>query len=169
MTRLASEPYADFFSTPKMKGMVKDMVLTDAFEQFAQAQEEGWAFSGSLEEISEHFDLPQLVDTVKVYQACVEAGADTDLFKAAQYLAPASQSPFYAVELQPSAYQTIGGIKCSGKCEALDGEGNAIAGLYVAGGDADIYSSPYYLNGTANGFSLGSGLVAGRAAGAAVI
>lgn len=165
MGRLASEPYADFFATKKMKAAAKDSVLSDARSQFDQAQEEGWAFSGTLEEIAEHFNLPQLAKTVASYQACVDAGVDTELFKGSNYLSPVATAPFYAVELQPSAYQTIGGVKCNGKCEALDGEGNAIPGLYVAGGDADIYSSPYYLNGTANGFSLGSGLVAGRAAG----
>ena len=169
MERLASEPYAGFFSTGKMKSAAKDLVLSDAFDQFAKAEDEGWACKGSLSEIAEYFGVTNLEDTVASYQTCVDDGNDTELFKDPKYLFPVSQAPFYAIELRPSAYQTIGGIKCNGDCQALDPEGNAIAGLYVAGGDADIYSSPYYLNGTANGFSLGSGLVAGEAAASTVI
>lgn len=168
MKRLAIEPYAGFFATGKMKSAAKDLVLADAADQFEKAQEEGWAFSGSLADIAERFGLANLERTVEQYEADVEAGVDTRLFKDPKYLFPVAKAPFYAIELQPSAYQTIGGIKCNAECQALDSQGNAIAGLYVAGGDADIYSSPYYLNGTANGFSLGSGLVAGWAAGEAV-
>lgn len=165
MERLSEQPYADFFATGKMKGMAKDMVLSDALEQFEKACEEGWAAKGSLGEIADRFGLSHLEQTVASYQECVTAGIDAQFFKDAKYLSPVSEAPFYAIELQPSAYQTIGGVKCNGDCQALDPEGNAISGLYVAGGDADIYSAPYFLNGTANGFSLGSGLVAGWAAG----
>lgn len=168
MKRLATEPYADFFATGKMKSAAKDMVLSDVAEQFEKAQDEGWAFAGELTDVADHFGLTNLERTVEEYEACVEAGADLQLYKNPKYLFPVAKAPFYAIELQPSAYQTIGGIKCNATCQALDPQGNAIAGLYVAGGDADVYSSPYYLNGTANGFSLGSGLVAGWAAGEAV-
>lgn len=61
---------------------------------------------------------------------------------------------------------SLGGIKCNGSCQALDADNKVIAGLYVAGGDADIHTSPYLQNGSANGFALGSGLVAGEAAAA---
>ena len=166
MARLETEQFATFFHTAKMINGAGDMVLSDAREQFAGAQAQGWAFaSDSVEGLAETCSLPGLPSAVEAYNAACAAGEDDEFYKDPSYLAPVEQGPFYAVELQPSAYMTLGGIKCSGSCQALDEDNVAISGLYVAGGDADIQSSPYLQNGSANGFALASGFIAGGAAG----
>lgn len=170
MQRLETEPFASFFKTAKMVSGAGDMVLENAREQFAEAVEQGWGFTAeTVEGLAEACSLPGLPGAVEAYNAACEAGEDDEFYKDASYLSPVEEGPFYAVELQPSAYMTLGGIKCNGSCQALDEDNVAIPGLYVAGGDADIHTSPYLQNGSANGFALGSGPVAGEAAGAAAL
>ncbi len=167
MTRLETEPFAGFFRTAKMVNGAGGMVLSNVRDQFAEAAEQGWGFSAqSVEELAQACGLAGLSEAVETYNAACEAGVDDEFYKDASYLEPMQEGPFYAIELQPSAYMSLGGIKCNGRCQALDADNVAIAGLYVAGGDADIQTSPYLQNGSANGFSLGSGLVAGEAAAA---
>lgn len=167
MSRLETEPFADFFHTVKMVKGAADMVLSNVRDQFAEASEQGWAFSAdTLGELAQVCGLAGLEETVEAYNAACEAGADDEFYKDPSYLTGLGDGPFYAIELQPSAYMSLGGIKCNGSCQALDADNKVIAGLYVAGGDADIHTSPYLQNGSANGFALGSGLVAGEAAAA---
>lgn len=170
MKRLETEPFADFFHTGKMISGAGDMVLENAREQFAEAQEQGWGFTAeTVDGLAEQCGLPGLAAAVETYNAACEAGVDDEFYKDPSYLVAVAEGPFYAVELQPSAYMSLGGIKCNGSCQALDEDNVAIAGLYVAGGDADIHTAPYLQNGSANGFALGSGLIAGEAAGAAAL
>lgn len=165
MVRLETEPFANFFHTAKMVKGAGDMVLTNARDQFAEAVGQGWAFSGdTVADLAKACGLVGLEEAVEAYNVACKEGEDDEFYKDPSYLAPIADGPFYAVELQPSAYMSLGGIKCNGSCQALDANNAAIAGLYVAGGDADIYTSPYLQNGSANGFALGSGLVAGEAA-----
>ena len=170
MARLETEPFSGFFHTGKMVRGAGDLVLENAREQFAEAVEQGWAFEAqSLADLAEALNLPMLEQSAETYDAACEAGFDGEFFTDPLYLTPVAQPPFYAIELQPSAYMSLGGIKCNGQCQALDQANVAIEGLYVAGGDADIHTAPYLQNGSANGFSLGSGLVAGEAAGKAAL
>ncbi|MBR2836106.1 MAG: FAD-binding protein [Coriobacteriales bacterium] len=170
MTRLETEPFANFFHTAKMVRGAGDKVLENAREQFAEAVEQEWGYKAdTLEELAQALSLPMLPAAVEKYNAAAEAGFDDEFFTKPEYLIPVLQAPFYAIELQPSAYMSLGGIKCNGNCQALDERNVVINGLYVAGGDADIHTAPYLQNGSANGFALGSGLIAGEAAGASAM
>lgn len=167
MTRLETEPYANFFHTAKMVKGAGETVLENAREQFAEAVEQGWGFTAeSVEELADAIGTPKLAATVATYAKACADGDDDLFYKDAAYLSAVETGPFYAIELQPSAYMTLGGIKCNGSCQALDAANVGIDGLFVAGGDADIHTAPYLQNGSANGFALGSGLLAGEAAAA---
>ena len=65
--------------------------------------------------------------------------------------------------------QGIPAIKCDGRCQAVDASNKVVSGLFVAGADADLFTSPYYAAGSANGFAVGSGLIAGEAAAEAAL
>lgn len=170
MKRWESEPLPTFLGDARMQGMFADITATDVREQFDAAVEEGWAFKAdTLEEIAEHFGLTNLVESVAAYNELCAAGEDTQFFKDPKYLASIEEGPFYAVESMPAGWLSLGGIKCNGTCQALNADNEPIPGLYVVGADADLYTSPYYAAGSANGFAIGSGLVAGEAAGAAVM
>lgn len=163
--RLSTTPAGTFFGDERMKGMFADTVMSDLADQFDAAIQEGWAFKAeTIAELGEHFGLTDLEETVKTYNAACEAGVDDLFFKDAKYLNALTEPPFYIVQSQPAGWLSLGGIKSNASCQALDADGKPVAGLYVAGVDADLFTSPYYQMASANSFALASGLIAGEAA-----
>ena len=66
-------------------------------------------------------------------------------------------------QYEPSAWVTIGGIRTNDRLQAIDGEGVAIPGLYVAGADnGTLMSAPYC---DYEGYSLMCAYCGGRLAG----
>lgn len=148
---------------PESKAHVK--VLTEAPNQLQEAIDQGWAYKAdTIEELAEHFGLDHLAETVERYNALCANGEDTDFFKAAPFLTPVNQGPFYVFEYETSAWCTLGGVKVDEYLRALNKDNEPINGLYVAGIDAgSLFTSTYYDNeGSAFGISLGSGTLAGR-------
>ncbi len=165
MERWETEPLPNFLGDERMKGMFKDVYASDVREQFEKAVEEGWAFKAdTLEELADHFGLTNLEETVSAYNEMCDAGADSQFFKDAKYMAALTKAPYYAVESMPAGWLTLGGVKCDENCQVLTADNSPIKGLFVAGADADLFTSPYYAPGSANGFAIGSGLIAGEAA-----
>ena len=79
--------------------------------------------------------------------------------------------PFYAFQYEPSAWVTIGGIRTNDRLQAIDGEGVAIPGLYVAGntmGRRLLVDYPVVVAGISLGSALTFGRLAGKNAAAAV-
>ena len=168
MKRWESEPLPNFLGDARMQGMFADVTAADVRDQFEKAVSEGWAAKAdTLAELAEAFDLPDLEATVAEYNGYCKAGRDEQFFKDPKYLAAVTEPPFYIIESMPAGWLSLGGIKCDGKCRAIDADNKPVPGLYVAGADADLYTSPYYAAGSANGFAVGSGLVAGETAGEA--
>ena len=169
--RWTEEPVSEFMGDARMKGMFGDLKVSDMEgagsldDQFNKAIEEGWACKAdSLAEIAETFALPNLEKTVEAYNALCEAGEDGQFFKDPKYLWAIKTGPFYAVESQPAGWLSLGGIKSDEYMHALDPKNDVIPGLFVVGADADLFTSPYYAPGSANGFAIGSGLIAGEQA-----
>lgn len=165
IARLATEPLSDFFGDERMKGMFANVVCSDIVTHFDTAVEEEWAYKAdSIEDLAEFFGLSNLDETVKAYNAACELGEDDLFFKDAKYLSPIKTAPFYVVQSQPAGWLSLGGIKSNASCQALDADGKPVTGLFVAGADADLFTSPYYQMASANAFALSSGLIAGEAA-----
>jgi len=51
-------------------------------------------------------------------------------------LRPLTQAPFYAMPIYPGDIGTNGGLSTNARAQVVDGEGNAIAGLYAVGNNA---------------------------------
>ncbi len=167
--RLSTEPAGDFFGDARMKSMFSEVVMSNLREQFDKAIEEGWAFKAdSIAELAEHFELTDLEQTVEEYNAACAAGEDELFFKDAKYLNALTTPPYYIIQSQPAGWLSLGGIKSNASCQALDPDGHPVDGLYVAGVDADLFTSPYYQMASANAFALSSGLIAGEAAAASL-
>lgn len=165
MKRWETEPLPVFLGDDRMKGMFADFKVPDIRDQFAKAVEEGWAFTAdTIAELAEHFKLVNLERDVAKYNELCAAGADSQFFKDPKFLAAVAEPPFYIVESMPAGWLSLGGIKCNEDCQAVDAKNQVVPGLFVAGADADLFTSPYYLPGSANGFALGSGLIAGKKA-----
>ena len=163
---LTTRPASDFFGDERMKGMFAETVMSDLEAQFDKAIGEGWAFKAdTIAELAEHFGLTNLEATVEEYNAACASGIDELFFKDAKYLNALTTPPYYVVQSQPAGWLSLGGIKSNAAGQALDADGKPVAGLYVAGADADLFTSPYYQMASGNAFALGSGLLAGENAG----
>ena len=78
-------------------------------------------------------------------------------------VAPIEQGPFYAVKVQPGCFGTFAGLKVNAHAQVLDDTGQAIAGLYAAGGDmASIMGGHYPAGGINLGPALTFGYIAAR-------
>ncbi len=169
MKRWETESLSTFLGDKRMQGMFADIVAADIREQFDKAVDEGWAYKAdTLAELAEHFDLPNLEQTIAQYNEYCNKGTDELFFKDAKYLAPIEEGPFYIVESMPAGWLSLGGIKCNARCQAVNADNKVVDGLFVAGADADLFTSPYYAAGSANGFAIGSGLIAGEEAAKAI-
>lgn len=165
--RIKSEPYGNFIDTSEptnVANFLVDLELTDMEEAVDEAVEQGWAAKGTLAEVAEAFGLENLEASVAKYNEYCEAGLDEQFYKTPEYLIPLTQEPYYLIEYNPSGYLTLGGIKCDAGCRALDANNDIVPNLFVAGTDADLWSVPYALGGSAHGFSLSSGWLAGETA-----
>lgn len=127
------------------------------------AIQEGWCWKGNtFEELEKASAIPNIVRTMNEYNELCENGIDTLLFKDPKFLKPYWQEdgPFYLIENYLGSCCTQGGIKTDGICRALNSNHAIIDGLYIAGMDADLESTPYIIGSTCHGFSVGSGYIA---------
>lgn len=101
--------------------------------------------------------------TVDRYNRQVEEGVDPDYFKAARFLIPISQSPFYAARIRPGVLVfTSMGLRIDVDARVMDTSGAPIGGLYAAGESAGDAMNEIYLG---SGYAVGSAITYGRIAG----
>ncbi len=139
--------------------------LSSIAEDAQAAADEGWCWKGAtFAELEEASGLTGLAATMERYNGFCAAGLDEDLHKDPAFLQPYDESdgPFYLIEHDLSAWTTQGGVIIDGNCRALSHGRTVIEGLYVAGTDADDNMVPYKFAGTCQGFSIGSGAIAGK-------
>lgn len=165
--RIKSEPYGNFINTSEPTNVANNLVdlqLTDIESDIDEAIEQGWAAKGTLAECAEAFGLDHLEASVEQYNEYCANGLDEQFYKDPQYLTALTQEPYYLIQYNPSGYLSMGGIKCDAGCHALDANNDYIPNLFVAGTDADLWGVPYALGGSAHGFCLSSGWLAGETA-----
>ncbi|NTU89437.1 MAG: FAD-binding protein [Actinobacteria bacterium] len=143
---------------------LKGKALEDVQVNIDAAIAAGWAFKANTpEELAEAIGAPGLVDTLAQYNEYCAAGKDDQFYKPACFLQPVTTGPLYAFQYEPSAWVTIGGIRTNDRLQAIDAEGLAINGLYVAGADnGTLMSAPYC---DYEGYSLMCAYTGGRMAG----
>jgi succinate dehydrogenase/fumarate reductase flavoprotein subunit len=98
--------------------------------------------------------------TVARYNAFVEAGIDADFGKP-KPLYKVARPPFYAAWATPVVHDSRAGLRINARCQVLDMNGEAIAGLYCGGESAGGFSQ----HGLAR--AICQGWIAGHAATAA--
>jgi fumarate reductase flavoprotein subunit len=99
------------------------------------------------------------------YNSFCEKGHDAVFGKAAKNLHPMIKPPFYAMKCYARVGETLGGVIVNEHMEILDTEGNVIPGAYIAGVLADGFQGQTYcteLSGSAMGFAVNSGRIAGE-------
>ncbi len=145
----------------------KDRILDKLPEDLEEGIQEGWvAKADTLEELAEKFNLPHLAETVERYNKYCEAGVDEEFGTAPWYLSPIAEGPFYAVQCEPSAWSTFGGVRTDDQLRALKPDNTPMMGLYVVGTDnGSMYYSPYYdVPGFCYGLCVDSGYIAANEA-----
>lgn len=166
---LSTTPIMDFISKDAFGNMAPGVqmgfegkTLTALPDMVQQGIDEGWIWKAdTAEDLAEACGMKHLADTVKTYNGYCAAGIDEEMFKEAQFLRAVDTGSLYVVELDIAAWVTLGGIKTDGYCRAVDADANPIPGLLVAGVDGDFWAVPYFEGGSAQGFCVGSGYLAG--------
>ena len=123
--------------------------------------------SDSWGEIAKWIGTPQkgLESNIREYNAHCDESYDRTFGKDRRFLEPLRTPPYYAFRCVQSFHGTIGGIKINHRMEVLDQEGKPIPGLYAGGIDTGGWESETYcitLSGSALGFALNSGRIAGE-------
>jgi fumarate reductase flavoprotein subunit len=134
----------------------ENILITDSWEEIA-------AWSGA--------SAPVLIKTLEDYNQDCERGCDQQFFKDPRYLAPLVKAPFYAIKGELVFLNTLGGLKINARMEVLDKTEKPIKGLYAAGADTGSWEPDTYFDrfsGTALGFAVNSGRIAGLAAAGAL-
>jgi fumarate reductase flavoprotein subunit len=132
-----------------------------------QAEKGALKISDSWDDIADWMGAGRAVlgATIDEYNAACDRGHDPVFAKDRAYLIPLRTPPYYAVKCMSSLLNTIGGIKVNENMEVLDKQDNPVPGLYAAGVDVGGWSSDTYcavLPGTAFGFAINSGRIAGE-------
>ena len=106
-----------------------------------------------------------LKDTVREYNNSCDQGYDELMSKNREYLQPLRTPPYYALKCYQGFLGTIGGIKVNHHMEVLNQNDDPIPGLYAVGCAVGGWESETYclaLSGSAFGFALNSGRIAGE-------
>ncbi len=141
----------------------KGRILDKLPEDIEEGIREGWlAKADTLEELAEKFALTDLPATVAKYNEYCDKGVDEEFGTNPWYLSKIEKGPFYAVQCEPSAWSTFGGIRTDDKLRALKADNTPMEGLYVVGTDnGSLYYSPYYdVPGFCYGLCVDSGYIA---------
>ena len=124
----------------------------------------------TVEELGEKLglsDVKAFAQTIARYNELVEKGVDEDMGKAAKWLKPIVEPPFYGIHRRIGLSTIIHGVNVNADMQVLDADGQPIEGLYAIGNCAgNFFGSPDYPM-TVPGLSLGrchtQGYVVGRA------
>ncbi len=115
-------------------------------------------------------DPDKLTATVAKYNEMCAAGKDTQFDKADEFMIELKDEdgPYYLFEVQNGYFCTVGGIKVTTKCEAVNDDRQVIPGLYMGGMDAGGFYGDAYDAGIAAGscasWAINSGRMAEEAA-----
>ena len=94
-------------------------------------------------------NVPDFLNTVKIYNGYVDAKRDDDFNKDADFLTKkfidGENGPFFAVKVYPGALSSWGGIETDWRSRLLDKNRNPIPNLYAAGEvtDRDMFNGIY--------------------------
>jgi fumarate reductase flavoprotein subunit len=106
-----------------------------------------------------------LLATIDEYNGSCDRGYDELLLKDRRFLKPLRVPPYYAIRCHQGFLGTLGGIKINQRMEVLNRQDQVIPGLYAAGAGTGGWESDTYcleLSGSAFGFAINSGRIAGE-------
>ena len=112
-------------------------VESDRLDQIAELVETGHSFQAeSVEDLAKQIAVPAdtLKTTIDGYNACCEAGVDTQITPGKELLGtPIDDAPLYASKRCPTIHYTMGGVRINADAQVCTDAGEPIANLYAAG------------------------------------
>lgn len=112
-------------------------VESDRLDQIAELVATGHSFEAKdIEDLAKQIDVPAdtLKTTIDGYNACCEAGLDTQITPGKELLGtPIDEAPIYASKRCPTIHYTMGGVRINTDAQVCTDAGEPIANLYAAG------------------------------------
>lgn len=133
-------------------------ILQEDLKQYAS--NENVFTADTLEELADTLGVPvdKLLKTVDDYNADATAGTgDTVFGKAAEWMVPLGDGPYYAFRIFSGVCQTNGGIRVDQYCRVVDPYFTPIEGLYAGGISFSGLNGEVYSPGTSQAAALWSG------------
>lgn len=146
-------------------GIMSGKPLPGSIDAIEQAVAEGRVLKAdTLEGLAEAIgcDAETLVGTVDAYNSYCEAGADPDFGTPAASLRAISKPPFYAANIQPALFTTVGGLKVDDHWRVVKEDGSLIPNLFALGNDASSQVGHDYDVGVMSGSQQGWCATGGR-------
>ncbi len=139
--------------------------LPGALDALEKAVADGKVFKGdTIEELAQNMgvDVDSFADTVREYNGYAAAGADPKFGCPASGLHALSDGPFYAAEIMPAIFTTVGGLKVDENWRVIRTDGTPIEGLFALGNDASSQVGHDYDVGVMSGSQQGWCATGGR-------
>lgn len=137
---------------------------------FEEGMKRGWAFKAdTIEDLALQIGVPyeNLKATMEKVNEYAKTGVDTEFGRKKEHIASfdMEKGPYYALKGIRTYFLTLGGIKINRRFEALNGQGDAIPNLYMAGADMGglfMDTDDIKVEGATSSFALTSGRLAAR-------
>ena len=137
---------------------------------FEEGMKRGWAFKAdTLEDLAMQIGVPyeNLKATMEKVNEYAKTGVDAEFGRKKEHIAAfdMEKGPYYALKGIRTYFLTLGGIKINRRFEALNGQGDSIPNLYMAGADMGglfMDTDDIKVEGATSSFALTSGRLAAR-------
>lgn len=120
-------------------GYITGKPLEGARKAVEAAVEAGRAVKAdTIEDLAQQLglDAATLSKTMGVYNDYCKDGVDPEFGAPKDVLIPIAQPPYYAAEILPACFTSVGGLNVNADLQVLREDGSVINGLYALGGDA---------------------------------
>lgn len=156
----------EFYASFKDK-FTLDNPWKDADKVFESMVKNGDGFKGNtIEELAKNagLDAEVFAETFKNYEEACKTGKDTEFGKAAQYLLPYGEGPYYAIIAEINNLGSVGGLLVNTKFQVLNDKRVPIKGLYAVGLESEgvLFNDTYVGNGVGIGYAFTSGRLGGE-------
>ena len=144
--------------------------LKELPKTFEEGRKRGWAFKAdTLEDLAVQIGVPydNLMNTLRQINEYAKTGKDLEFGRKAEHIAAfdLKKGPYYALKGIRTYFLTLGGIRINRRFEALNGQGDPIPNLYMAGADMGglfMDTDDIKVEGATSSFALTSGRLAAR-------
>lgn len=124
----------------KLDGSATGSSMWDEYNAQVKAGNQYMWTASTVAELAQkaNLDPTKLAASIQAYNGYCATGVDEEFSKPAEFLLPLNDAdgPYYAFELQPGVFTTVGGLLVNDCIQVVDQNDQPIVGMYAAGCDA---------------------------------